>query len=371
MNILQSNQLTLSQLFFFMIHAQVGLSILSLPYDLSNTAGHDGWMSIIIAIFFVQLMVFLYYYLMNRFPDLTFYDVTIKVFGSNIGKCLNYIIISYYLIYSAHFAYQCTTILKLWNYYQTPFWFMILILIFIGFYIIKGDLSPIGRFLTLATIAILSIIYFLFWDMSELNYHYILPLAEAKLSDIVKASREGIVAFSGFEILMFIHPFVQSSNKKKFKIANISIWAVCALYLVTTVFVYMYFPNSAKNIADPTIYFVIPMHFTAIQRIEVFFIAAWTVLMITSHICFLYIGLLGLSRTRKKKHHNHYAKGASILIFLVVIVAHRFVNEHIISIFKTYLMYFTFVVIFVIPFLTVIFNQFIRKNQKGETHNET
>ena len=371
MKFLPSNQITLSQFFFFMLHAQVGLAILSLPHDLSEKVGHDGWISIIISALFVQLLLFLYYYLMKQFPDKTFYEVTQTVFGPFLGKCLNYIIILYYLIYSAHFAYQCTRILKIWNYYNTPFWVIVTLLIFIGFYIVNSDLSPIGRFLIIASVVILLMVYSQFWDISELNYHYLLPIGEAKIWDIINESKLGIVAFAGFEIFMFIHPFVQSTKKKKLKIASICIWFVCLLYVKTILLVYMYFPNAAKNIDDPSIYFIIPMHFTVIERIEVFFIASWTVLMITSQICFLYMGLLGLSQTRKKEHHNHYAKQASILILIAILIAHRFENEQILSAFKDSLMYYTILIVAVIPIITVIVNLFQKKKQKGVAKDET
>jgi len=133
----------------------------------------------------------------------------------------------------------------------------------------------------------------------------------------------------------------------------------------------MYFPNAAKNIDDPSIYYIIPMHFTVIERIEVFFIASWTVLVITSQICFLYIGLLGLSRTRNKEHHNHYAKSVSILIFIFILIANYFANEHIIETFKDYLMYYTILIVAVIPIITVIVNLFTKKKQKGVAKNET
>ena len=371
MKFLPANQITLSQLFFFMLHAQIGLSVLSLPHDLSNNVGHDGWISVIVSAIFVQLLLFLYYYLMKQYPDKTFYEVTQVVFGAFVGKALNYIIILYYLVYSAHFAYQCTHILKIWNYYNTPFWVIAFLLIFIVFYIVNSDLSPIGRFLIIASVVILLMVYSQFWDINELNYHYLLPIGEANIWDIISDSKIGFVAFAGFEIFMFIHPFTQSTKKKKLKIASICIWIVCFLYVKTIMLVYMYFPDAARSIDDPSIYYIIPMHFTVIERIEVFFLASWTILVVSSQICFLYLGLLGLSRMRNKEHHNHYAKPVSLLTFIFVAVAHLFANEQMLSTFKHFLMYCTILVVAVIPIITVVVNLLKEKKQKGVAKNDT
>lgn len=371
MSFLPSNQISKSQLFFFLIHSQIGLTILSLPQILGKTAGHDGWISIILSGIYVQLLVLMFYFIIKQYPNLTFYDITVTVFGSFIGKSVNIIMVVYYVMYSLHFAYQCATILKLWNYYQTPFWFMFLLFIIVGYYILMGDLSTIGRFLTLSAVVMITMIYFLFWDLKELNYHYLLPLAEAGKLDIFKASKDGFMAFAGFEIFLFIHPFVQIPKKKVLKIANISIWLVCLLYLLTTIFVFMYFPNAAKNIIDAVIYFIVPMQFTVIERVEVFFIAAWTVIMATSYICFLYMGLLGLSKLRNKDHHNHYLKWVSLSVFLCAILAHKFATKQFFTSFNVFKDYYSLFVIIVIPSLTAILILIKRTKQKGSTANET
>lgn len=371
MKFLPSNQITQSQFFFFLIHAQVGLTILGLPKLVGESAGHDGWISILIAGVYVQLLVFLYYFIIKHYPGRTFYDITVEVFGTFIGRCLNVAMVVYYIVYSIHFAYQCTAILKLWNYYQTPFWFMIILLIFVGYFILHGDLSMIGRFLTISIIVIFTMMYFLFWDLEELNYHHLLPISEASIWEIFKATKDGFTAFAGFEIFLFIHPFVRIPDKKKMKLASISIWSVCSLYVLTTLFTFMYFPNAAKNVVDAVIYFIVPMHFTVIERIEVFFIAAWTLLMITSYICFLYMGILGMSRLRNKVHHNYYLKYVSIFIFVCAVAIHRYANKDFFAVFNQYREYYSYFVIVLLPVLAAFIIWFKKMKRKGLSANET
>ncbi|WP_050614863.1 GerAB/ArcD/ProY family transporter [Bacillus testis] len=373
-NFLPSDQISQSQFFFFMIHSQVGLTILGLPHLLGKTAGHDGWISVILAGIYVQLLVLLYYFIIKKYPDSTLFDIIVDVFGAFAGKCLNILLVVYYIMYSIHFIYQCTSILKLWNYYRTPFWFMALLLIFVGYYILMGDLLTIGRFLTISIVIILTMLYFMFWDLNELNYHHILPVGEAGIWNILKASKDGFTAFAGFEIFLFIHPFVQSAKKNKarlLKLANISIWFVCSLYLLTTVFVYLYFPNAAKNVVNAVIYFIVPMHFNVLERIEVFFIAAWSLLMATSYICFLFIGCLGLSKLNHKNHHNHYLLPVSILIFICAVIMNLFATKEFFTVFNQIKSYYSYFVIVLVPMLTALLLLFRKGKQKGMTANET
>lgn len=373
-NFLPSDQISQSQFFFFMIHSQVGLTILGLPHLLGKTAGHDGWISVILAGIYVQILVLLYYFIIKKYPDSTLFDIIVDVFGAFAGKCLNILLVVYYIMYSIHFIYQCTSILKLWNYYRTPFWFMALLLIFVGYYILMGDLLTIGRFLTISIVIILTMLYFMFWDLNELNYHQILPVGEAGIWNIFKASKDGFTAFAGFEIFLFIHPFVHSAKKNKarlLKLANISIWFVCSLYLLTTVFVYLYFPNAAKNVVNAVVYFIVPMHFNVLERIEVFFIAAWSLLMATSYICFLFIGCLGLSKLNNKNHHNHYLLPVSILIFICAVIVNLFATKEFFTVFNQIKSYYSYFVIVLVPMLTALLLLFRKGKQKGMTANET
>ncbi|MEH7724481.1 GerAB/ArcD/ProY family transporter, partial [Bacillus altitudinis] len=50
------NKISPSQAVFFIIQSQIGVGILALPHLLMKDMGHDGWMAIILACFFIQII---------------------------------------------------------------------------------------------------------------------------------------------------------------------------------------------------------------------------------------------------------------------------------------------------------------------------
>lgn len=322
-----SNQITKLQFYCFLLHAQIGIAFLLIPHVLGEEAGHDGWISVIFAGTFIQILGFLYYYIIKNYPNKTFYDITIIVFGNKIGKIINIVLISYYFLYSVIVASKCASILNLWLYYRTPTWVITGLFIFIGYFIVTSNANVIGRFLVISSVFIFSIIFFLFWAIKDLNYLYILPIGEAGIIKILKSSVNGTIAFAGFEIFLFIHSFTDIPSKKKLKIYNAAIWTVASLYLIATLICFMFFPNSAKNIENAVVYLLVPMQFTIVERVEVFFLAGWTVMMATSFICFLFVCSLGIMKLRKSASHVKYVLPICIGSFILTVIFQMLVSR--------------------------------------------
>ena len=371
MNKLQLNHLSKAQFFVFLLHAQLGLAILILPHILGKKVGHDGWISVILGIFIVQILVLLYYYIVNKYPDRTLFEITIELFGTGFGRAINFFIILYYLLYATYIVSKCSSILNLWIYYRTPAWVLIICFVFVCYYIVVGDIQIIGRFLVLSTVFIFMILFFLSWAAKDLHLLYILPVGEAGITKILEGTIDATTAFAGFETFLFIHSFTKASSRTKFKMASLSVWIIGILYLTSTLICFMYFPNSAKNIEHAVLYLLVPMQFTLMERIEVFFIAGWVIIMATSYMCFLFISCLGISQWRKREHHKKEVASLSIVIFILATLSQTFGNATFwkwVPIIQTYC---TYTMILLIPLIVACFTAIKNRKTKDVMHNET
>ena len=366
MSELQMNQLSKSQFFFFTMHAQFGMAILTLPHILGLKAGHDGWLSIIICGLFVFALSLLYYVIVKRYPNKNFFDITIDVFGKTVGKLVNIVLITYYFLYAVLIAQKCTAVLNLWLYYRTPPWVLISLFIFICYYIVTADLQIIGRFLVLSSFFIFLILFFVTWTIDDLNPLYLLPVGEAGVTNILRGSFNGITAFAGFETFLFIHAFTAGTVKEKFKWERISILVVGLFYLITSLICFMYFPNAAKNIEHPVVYLLVPTKFTLLERIEVFFLAGWVVVMLTSCMCFLYVCCLGIGRLRLRVDHKKEVGVVAVLMFVFAILAQQVDNQIFWITVESIQLYYTYVTILLIPLLVAGFA--ILKGRKVNKH---
>src|SRR5699024_11617729 len=78
------------------IYMQVGVGVLSLPYDIFVKAKNNGWLSVIITGLIIQTILLLFHLLMSRFPEDNIFDISKKLFGKFFG---NICIFLFYLCY--------------------------------------------------------------------------------------------------------------------------------------------------------------------------------------------------------------------------------------------------------------------------------
>lgn len=99
--------------------------------------GHDGWMAIILAGVFIQIINTIFIYIIQKYPDISFFQALIKVYGKWIG----HILIGLYTVYFASICIVVlsifTRILGIWVLPLTPNWVINLLLTISIIYIAK------------------------------------------------------------------------------------------------------------------------------------------------------------------------------------------------------------------------------------------
>ncbi|MFZ0369154.1 MAG: GerAB/ArcD/ProY family transporter, partial [Halobacillus sp.] len=67
-------KLSRRQYFFMIVQTEIGVGILSLPYDLHSAAKQDGWISLLIGGVLLQIVLLVIWLLAKRFPDKDFFQ---------------------------------------------------------------------------------------------------------------------------------------------------------------------------------------------------------------------------------------------------------------------------------------------------------
>ena len=81
----KKNQITFFQYIFLIHGVQLGVGILTLPSELAEKAGTDGWISIIIGWFISTLAGLLIVQVMKKYPNGTIIDLLTHYFGNNFN----------------------------------------------------------------------------------------------------------------------------------------------------------------------------------------------------------------------------------------------------------------------------------------------
>lgn len=93
----KESTITQGQLFFLIIKFEIGVVILSLPYQMHLSSKGGAWISVIIGGILIQLIILMCWLLLRRFPS-SFHQILTRITGSWMGKILTVAYIMYYLL---------------------------------------------------------------------------------------------------------------------------------------------------------------------------------------------------------------------------------------------------------------------------------
>ena len=297
-----SKQINSVQFLFVIFQTQVGVGILSLPGTLHSTAGKDGWIAIILAGLGFQGVIFVLYFLSKRFSTLSLYEYAPKIMGRLIGTMISigYILFAGLTAILVLQLYQIS--IKTWILPKTPSIVVLSLLSISGAYLVSGRVKVLGRFNQFVTILVVPLIIMILVALRYSDIRYILPIAENGLRPILKATPEGFFSMIGFEMALFVFPYLQNKGKEALVSLTLSNVAVTCFYCLITLATYVYFsPRQFETIQDPTVYMLKGISFLIVDRIDLLFLSIWTVSVLTSFGSYLYISSEGVKTLTKRK----------------------------------------------------------------------
>lgn len=307
------------QLFFVLLQAQIGIGLLTIPYTVQVEAGKDGWLSILLMGLFVQGGIAVAWLLSSRFPSLTLYEFAPLLVGKVIGTVLTLL---YTLFFFSIVAHQLSMFLSLssnWAFPRTPHIIFGVLSVAVTVYLVKENVRIIARFLVLASFLLLIIPFAILPLIPHFEIHYLLPVASNGAGDIMKGSGKLVLAFSGFELLMWLYPFTEGSTKAKWKAAAGASAVTTVIYAFVAFASYAIFsPKEIKVVPEPVLYILKEVELVVIERIDLLFLTIWAVFVLTTLMSYLYMASTGLTHLLKAKEHR---KPLYVLAVLVIPLA--------------------------------------------------
>ncbi|WP_197061439.1 GerAB/ArcD/ProY family transporter, partial [Halobacillus sp. BBL2006] len=136
------------QFFFVIIQTQIGVGILSLPYDLHESAKQDGWISLLIGGFLLQFVLLLLWWIAKTYPDIDFFKINEKIFSKWIGKPFSFLFVLYFTCVGLLIILLFCRIISLWVLPNTPFWILAFLMISVSMYMTCCGLRVMARLYT-------------------------------------------------------------------------------------------------------------------------------------------------------------------------------------------------------------------------------
>jgi spore germination protein (amino acid permease) len=297
--------MTRVQLFAFILQTQIGIAVLSFPYDLHKAAGADGWISVLVAGAGVQLLLVAYALLCQRFPGQNLYQFTPQIAGKWFGNALNAAYILHFTFTSCLILLMEMMFVELWILPSTNPWLIIVANCIVCIYMAKENIRIIARYIALVTLLIIAMLGIMMTSFSTMDYRYLLPVGQQGFHAILLGVKSSVLSFLGFEVMLVLNSDIQAKGKS---LIPPILWAnglATAFFLIMVLICYLNFsPESLNFIPQPVPYYLNGISLPFLERLDLLFLSIWLVKVTATQISYLYGAGKGLGYFFHRNEHK-------------------------------------------------------------------
>ncbi|MFJ7470258.1 endospore germination permease [Peribacillus frigoritolerans] len=341
------------QLFFIILQTQIGIELITLPYEVFKISKVDAWISILLIGLFVQINIVLIWLLYRRFPSLTIFEMMSEVVGRHLAFFLKFAYIVYFFSIATLVILLFGRMVNIWILPRTPIWILVLIMIVVCVLCAKENLRVMARFYVVVSALLIVFIVLITSFVKNADYLHILPIGQSGLPVILKGTTQAIMAFLGYELLLVVLPYSLGNNAGKLKVALIANGMVTILYLYLTIFSIAFFgPSVMKFIPEPILYIMKYTSFQIIERTDLLFLSIWVVTVGTTFMMYLYLTSNGLANMFTKIKRSTFVYCTASVIFILAFFIPT--TDQVISSISKYVTFACYFFIFVLPCILLI-----------------
>jgi spore germination protein (amino acid permease) len=280
-----------------MVQFQIGFAILRIAHITSKHAGHDGWISVLAAGIFVQIMILILWLIMKRYPEQDLFQISEKLLGKIGGKIITFVCILYFLLLILYLMTELTRLIHTWVLPLTPQWALLIFPVFCTCYLAIEPARVLARFMTVTFLLILLPIVMTLFPMTHAEFLYLLPIGEAGVIPILKGAKDSLLGLIGFEAMFVMFALSQGTHKQKLGIISAANGFITLTYVIITIGgITVFSPKELAIVPEPTLYMLKAVSFKIIERVDLIFFSAWVVIIICTLAGYAYLLSVAFNR---------------------------------------------------------------------------
>ncbi|OXM83255.1 GerAB/ArcD/ProY family transporter [Paenibacillus rigui] len=310
-------QLTLLQYIFLIHGTQVAVGVLSLPRQLAEGAGTDGWIALFFGWGASIIASLLIISAMKPYPGSHLPDVMGLFFGQ-WGKKLGVIVSGVYFTTFAFIMLVKTVLyIKNWMLQETSQFVIMSLLLLPAIFIVPGGFKVLGRYTELVYFLKIMVIVILIFPLIDGHFINLLPVLKEGWGPVLKTVNSTVLSFLGFEVAYFCYPALTT---KQYAVRGILIANTLTLflYLFVTIVCFVHFsPDEITQYNDPPLTVLKTIELRYVERFDVITLAFYLFVLATSWMPFMYIGVYCTGMLTGKQKPSGYFVGAIVCFVLV------------------------------------------------------
>ncbi len=276
-------------LLFFILHAtQIGEGILSFERRISEVAGYDSWISILLTSLATAIVIFLIWRILPENNDLI--DVHLEVFGKIIGNLFSVCFSLYFFSIAIIIVRSYIEIIQIWFFPELNVTFFLIILYILILYIVLGGFRIVVGFAFFSVFITTFLAIFKHAAFSNGYNDNLLPILNTEFINIIKAIEPMTFGFLGIELILIYAPFLHRfQSGLKWAILGNGLTSFVYLYSTIAIFVY-YNMEQLQKITWPSLQLWKVINFPFVERFEFVGISLHFIAIIASACLYFWAG---------------------------------------------------------------------------------
>jgi spore germination protein (amino acid permease) len=301
-------------LVMFIIHAtQTGVGIVGLPRIVYLEAKHDAWISVFLGGVFSAFVLAMMVLMLRKYESADLYGIQVDVLGKWFGNAMNifymlYMTLSFFVILMNYIE-----IVQVWIFPELPTWLLSLALILLTIYAVNGGIRVIVGVTFLSVLGTIWIFFVLFVPLQYADPKNLLPILNVDLKHIVKGIYRTSLSLMGFELIMFVYPYVKE-KKKVFLYSQLgNLYTTIIFVLITMISITFFAENGLARTIWPLFSMFKIVRLPNLERFEFIAVSFWMLIILPNLCCYLWAASKGFKRIMNWKQQ----RGIWILAVLV------------------------------------------------------
>ncbi|MFD4707076.1 GerAB/ArcD/ProY family transporter [Gottfriedia sp. NPDC058432] len=359
---IQLKKISINQLICLVILNQVGVSVLSVPFEMSKFSGYDSWMSLIIGAIIAQIGIFFVYQLGKTYPDRPIQEYITSIIGKPLGWIINFLFAAYCAESCLMVVVAYTDVVNRWLLFETPWFVLILLLILLTGYIASSTLRSLSTITqSIMFMFLVAFVIILISGFGNGDIRHFLPIGTHGIAPILKGAIPSIWAFAGYEILLYVFPFVKCKKKNHILVAMSIANGITTLFYLFISFIvtYNFSEQQLRHIPEPMIFILRKFRWPVVQSLDILFITIWLSVSIVTAYIYLFLSARYLAFIGKNENRNH-----TLLVWLIAILCFVagifFAKRQLIPKFSEYHNFANFIFIMLLPTILLLIS-FVKK----------
>lgn len=310
------------QLAIIIIMTVISVEAFSLAGDAASALGTDGWLAIVI-LGIINIFAVLFMIKLNSiFPGKTIAEYSQIIIGTIPGKILTSFFAVYLIIVIAYVTRVFTEVIKMFLLFRTPTEVIMLSLILVCTYIVRGGIECVARInellFPMLFIPFLIIILFGFPIMDFSNLR---PVLQTPAGKVLTSIPGMIYSFGGIELALYYIGFMKEP-KRAYKPLILSV--LFLIFFFTMIIVFCIAAFGAKTITKiiwPLVAYIrlISLPGVFLERLDGVILSLWVLTVFTTIVSVLFIVSYSISKVAGTNEHKQFVLPLVIIIYYLAL----------------------------------------------------